>query len=32
LGEAVEIAVARDQVEQIAMLAGGGIGLMFNCT
>jgi hypothetical protein len=34
-GDVVEIdkAAARaDDVEQIAMLAGGGVGLMFNCT
>jgi hypothetical protein len=32
LAEARQIAVKSDQVEQIAVLAGGGIGLMFNCT
>ena len=32
IGKAVETAAQRDQVEKIAMLAGGGVGLMFNCT
>ncbi|HEX3417881.1 MAG TPA: hypothetical protein VHT21_15965 [Stellaceae bacterium] len=32
LAETRQIAVKSDQVEQIAVLAGGGIGLMFNCT
>ena len=30
--KAVQIAVETDQIEQIAMLAGRGIGLMYNCT
>ena len=24
--------IERDEIEQVAMLAGGGIGLMCNCT
>jgi len=32
IAQAVEAAVEPDQVEQIAMLAGRGVGLMFNCT
>jgi len=32
IGEAIETAAQRDQVEKIAMLTGGGIALMFNCT
>ena len=30
--ESLEASVEGDQVEQVAMLAGGGICLMFNCT
>jgi hypothetical protein len=32
VAKAVEVSVERDQVEEIAVLAGGGVGLMFNCT
>ena len=31
IAEAAEATIAGDQVDQIAMLAGGGIGLMCNC-
>jgi hypothetical protein len=30
--EVEQAAALADNVEQIAMLAGGGVGLMFNCT
>ena len=30
--KAIQVAVEADQIEQIAMLAGRGVGLMFNCT
>ncbi|MGE0233487.1 MAG: hypothetical protein AB7S46_17055, partial [Flavobacteriaceae bacterium] len=30
--EIIEVAGPTDNIEQVAMLAGGGIGLMFNCT
>jgi hypothetical protein len=32
VAEVDEAAGLADDVEQIAMLAGGGVGLMFNCT
>ena len=32
VAQAIKPAVEGDEVEQIAMLAGGGVGLMFNCT
>jgi hypothetical protein len=32
VAQAIEPAVQSDEVEEIAMLAGCGIGLMFNCT
>jgi hypothetical protein len=32
VAQAIEATVERDEVEEIAMLAGGGVGLMFNCT
>ena len=32
VAQAIEPTIERDQVEKITMFAGGGIGLMFNCT
>jgi hypothetical protein len=32
IGKAIETAAQCDQVEKIAVLAGGSVGLMFNCT
>jgi hypothetical protein len=35
VGDVLEVdqpAALPDNVEQVAMLAGGGVGLMFNCT
>jgi hypothetical protein len=32
VAEPVETAIEPDEVEQIAVFASGGVGLMFNCT
>jgi len=32
VAEVVERASRADDIEQVAMLAGRGVGLMFNCT
>jgi hypothetical protein len=32
VGEAGQPAIEGDQIEKIAVLSGGSVGLMFNCT
>jgi hypothetical protein len=32
IAQPVETAAERNEVQKVTMLAGGGVGLMFNCT